>query len=43
MPQINLSTKQKTDTEHRLVVAKEERVGERRTGSLGLADVNYYI
>ena len=38
---MNLSPKQKqTQTENRLVVAKEEGVG--WTGSLGLVDANYY-
>ena len=32
-----------TDIENRLVVAKGEGVGKGRTGSLGLADVNYSI
>ena len=32
-----------TETENRWVVAKGEGVGEERTGSLGLADVNDYI
>ena len=46
MEQINLSTKQKqTYIEKRLVVAKGEGEGEgvEGTGSLGLADANYYI
>jgi len=43
---MNLSTRQKqvTDIEDRLLVAKGgRRVGEGRTGSLGLADANYYM
>ena len=41
---MNLFTKQRlTDIENRLVVAKGEGVGEGRTESVGLADVNYYI
>ena len=44
MTQMNISKKQKqTHRENRLVVAKGEGVGEGRTGSLGLADANYYI
>ena len=44
MTQINVSVKQKQtqqDTENRLVVAQER--GEGWTGSLELADANYYI
>ena len=32
-----------TDIENRLAVAKVKGVGEGKTGSGGLADVNYYI
>ena len=41
---MNLSAKQNrlTDIEIRLVVAKEEGVCERWSGSFGLADANYY-
>ena len=41
MTQTNKSTKHRlTDIENRLVVAEEGGVGERRTGSSGLADAN---
>ena len=41
---MNLSTKQKrlTDIESRCAVAKEEGVWEGWSGSLGLAEANYY-
>ena len=40
---VNLSTKQTTDTENTLVVAKGGGgVGEGQSGSLGLADANHY-
>ena len=44
MAQMNLSTKQKqiTDIENRLVVADRAGEGVGWTGSLGLADTNYY-
>ena len=44
MTQMNLSMKQNRirDTENRLMIIKGERSG-RESGSLGLADVNYYI
>ena len=43
MIQVNLTTKQNrlTDTENRLVVVNGEAEG--WTGSLGLADANYYM
>ena len=42
MAQMNLSTEKKLmDLENRLVVAKGEEDGVRRTGSLGLIDTNY--
>ena len=42
---IILNKNKLTDTENRLLVAKggEEGVREGRIGSLGLADVNYYV
>ena len=45
MAQRNLSTEKKNlmGLESRLVVAKEEREGVGRTGSLGLVDANYFI
>ena len=36
-------TERDSQTENRLVVAKVEGVGEGCTGSVGLADTNYYI
>ena len=45
MVQINLSANRNrlTNIENRLEVAKGESTWEGRTGSLGLADINYYI
>ena len=48
MTGMNLSTKQQprlrlADIKNRLVAAKQDGVVERWTGSLGLADANYYI
>ena len=45
MAQMNALTKQKrlTDIENSLWLPRGNEVGEGRTGSLGLADVNYYI
>ena len=45
MIELNLSMKQKllTDIKNRFVVAKAQRRGEGWIGSLGLADVDYFI
>ena len=41
--EIHITKQKQTDIENRLVVAKGERNGECWIGSLGLADVNYYM
>ena len=45
MIQMNISTDRNrlTDIETRLVVAKREGGGEGGSGTLGLADANYYL
>ena len=44
MTQMSLSTKNRlTDVENRLAAAKGEMEAEDRSGSLGLADANWYM